>query len=141
MAEIETSQVNMDDVEGVVAEAGYDASIVGEGILRIRDLDSGISIQAALEENVLFMTVSCMVVSEETITADVMRKMLDADNGISTSSFQLYKRDNGQVAVTLNNFCKLQAMGPDDQDDILSCIEFLIVDCIAASQQFGKLNS
>ena len=38
--------------------------------------------------------------------------MLAADNGISTSYFQLYDAGAGKVAVTLNNFCKLQDMGP-----------------------------
>ena len=40
-----------------------------------------------------------------------MATMLAADNGISTSSFQLYDAGDGKVTVTLNNFCKLQDMG------------------------------
>ena len=50
-----------------------------------------------------------------------MHKMLAADNGISTSHFQLYDTGNGSVSVTLNNFCKLQDLGSEDEDDILSC--------------------
>jgi hypothetical protein len=61
-----------------------------------------------------------------------MARMLAADNGISTSHFQLYDAGNGQTAVTLANFCKLQDMGADDEDDILSCVHFLLVDVIAA---------
>ena len=49
-----------------------------------------------------------------------MATMLAADNGISTSSFQLYDAGGGNVTITLNNFCKLQDLGPDDEDDILS---------------------
>jgi hypothetical protein len=68
-----------------------------------------------------------------------MQKMLAADNGISTSNFQLYSRPDGSVAVTLNNFCKLLAMGEDDADDILSCMEFLEIDVIAAHEMLGQL--
>ena len=38
-----------------------------------------------------------------------------------------------------NNFCKLQEMGPDDQDDILSCVHFLLVDVLEARQLIGGL--
>jgi len=59
-------------------------------------------------------------------------KLLASDNGISTSYFQLYDAADGQLAVTLNNFCKLQDMGTDDEDDILSCVHFLLVDVMTA---------
>jgi hypothetical protein len=68
-----------------------------------------------------------------------MRKMLAADNGISTSYFQLYDTGAGKVAVTLNNFCKLQDMGADDEDDILSCVHFLLVDVMEARELIGGL--
>ncbi|MEI9973910.1 MAG: hypothetical protein WDO73_18780 [Ignavibacteriota bacterium] len=67
-----------------------------------------------------------------------MMKMLDATNGISTSHFQLYTR-GPNTAVSLNNFCKLQEMGPDDEDDILSCVHFLLVDVMSARRLLGSL--
>jgi hypothetical protein len=70
-----------------------------------------------------------------------MRRMLAADNGISTSSFQLYDAGGGSVAVALNNFCKLQDMGPEDEDDILSCVHFLLVDVMSARRLLGDLKS
>ena len=39
-------------------------------------------------------------------------------NGISTSHFSLSKSADNKVAITLNNFCKLQDLGADDRDDI-----------------------
>jgi hypothetical protein len=63
--------------------------------------------------------------------------MLAADNGISTSHFQLYDVGSGNVSVTLNNFCKLQDLGPDDEDDILSCVSFLLADVVHAKQLIG----
>jgi hypothetical protein len=41
--------------------------------------------------------------------------------------------------VTLNNFCKLQDMGTDDQDDILSCVHFLLVDVMSARRLLSGL--
>jgi hypothetical protein len=54
------------------------------------------------------------------------RRCCRPENGISTSYFQLSTTGDGNVTVTLNNFCKLQEMGPDDEDDILSCVTFLL---------------
>ena len=66
-----------------------------------------------------------------------LRKMLAADNGISTSHFQLYDTGDGNVAITLNNFCKLQDLGPEDEDDILSCVSFLLADVVHAQEFIG----
>ena len=67
--------------------------------------------------------------------------MLAAGNGISTSHFQLYEAGAGKLAVTLNNFCKLQDMGPEDEDDILSCVHFLLADVLSARRLLGELRS
>jgi len=37
----------------------------------------------------------------------------------------------------LNNFCKLQELGPDDEDDILSCVSFLLADVVNAKELIG----
>jgi hypothetical protein len=67
--------------------------------------------------------------------------MLAADNGISTSLFQIYDAGAGKVAVTLNNFCKLPEIGPDEEDEILSCVHFLLVDVITARRLLAELKS
>jgi hypothetical protein len=82
------------------------------------------------------MSVTLMTVPSREITADAMRKMLSADNGISTSAFQLYDTGDGKTAVALNNFCTLQNMGPEDEDDILSIAGYLMADVIAARDLF-----
>ena len=130
----DSANLNIDEIEALLAEEGYDATLESENVLKVRDGDSGIAARVVLEHNVLYLAVPCTVVPESRITPELMRTMLDADNGITTSSFQLYRHGDGDVAITLNNFCKLQAMGEDDHDDILSCLEFLVVDTIAASK-------
>ena len=132
--------IGLDGVQTLLVEHGCEVEAAGEGTLRVRDLDSGITLHVVLEDNILFCSVSCMTVPRDSVMPAVMNKMLDADNGISTSGFQLYDRGDGKVTVTLNNFCKLQEMGPDDQDDILSCLEFLAVDVFAARDLLAELT-
>src|SRR5690242_78860 len=134
-----TTSPKLGQINALLAERGYEVSETAPDTLKIREVDSGVTLQAVLEGEIVFFSLVCTVVSPSAITADVMRQMLKADNGIHTSSFQLYEAGNGKVAVTLNNFCKLQDMGPDDEDDILSCVHFLLVDVLEARRLIGGL--
>src|ERR1051325_3259634 len=96
--------ISIAQVAELLAHSGYDVAEVSPGVLRVRDVHSGVSFQAALEGNVLYMTVSLMTVPTRDITADVMRKMLSGKNGISTSGFRLYEDGDGRTNITLNNF-------------------------------------
>ncbi len=126
--------VTIDQVSTLLVEHGYEIIRQDDNVLSIKDVDSGIVINTVLEENILFATVTCLTVPTEKITQEIALKLLDAENGISTSAFQLYRREDETFALTLNNFCKLQAMGPDDHDDILSCLQFIEVDVYAARE-------
>ena len=140
MEDTKLERISLDAVRTLIVEHGCQVEASGEGTLRVHDLDSGITMHVVLEDNILFCSVPCMTVLRDSVTPVVMNKMLDAANEISTSGFQLYDRGDGQVTVTLNNFCKLQEMGPDDQDDILSCLEFLAVDVVAARDLLAELT-
>jgi hypothetical protein len=131
------STTYLDRIGSLLAEKGYEVSPSGGNALRIREVTSGVAVQVVLEGDILYFSLVCTVVPSAAITAEVMRKMLAADNGISTSYFQLYESGGGKLAVTLNNFCKLQEMGPDDEDDILSCVHFLLVDVLEARRLIG----
>lgn len=122
----------IDQVASLLAGQGYDVSPDGPGILNVREVRSGISVRAVLEGQIIFFTMACVNLPSSEVTPDLLKKMLSGDNGISTSHFQLYDAPDGSVTVALNNFCKLQGMGPDDEDDILSCVHFLLADVIAA---------
>src|SRR5882672_8839995 len=126
-----TTSPELGQIHALLAESGYELSEPAPGALRIQEVESGVAVKAVLEGDILFLSLVCTVVPRAAITPEIMRQMLAADNGISTSYFQLYEAGGGQVAVTLNNFCKLQDMGPDDQDDILSCVHFLLVDVMS----------
>ncbi len=136
-----TSSPQLGQIHALLAERGYEISSTAPDTIRIREVDSGIAIQAVLEGSILFFSLVCTVVPKSAVTADVMVQMLSADNGISTSSFQLYDAGEGKTAVTLNNFCKLQDMGADDEDDILSCVNFLMADVMSARRLVGHLQA
>lgn len=132
MTPSDTVSLSISSVAELLAHHGYDVSEPLQDLLRVRDVHTGISFQAALQGNVLYMTVHLMTLPSASLTADLLRRMLSAGNGISTSSFRLYEAADQKTAITLNNFCKLQEMGPDDHDDILSLASYLLVDVIAA---------
>jgi len=128
-------------IHALLAERGFDVSESGPDTLKITEVHSGVSLQAVLQGEILFFSLTCTVVAEEAITPGLLAQMLAADNGIHTSHFQLYDAGEGKVAITLANFCKLQEMGPDDEDDILSCVHFLLVDVMTARHLLGSLES
>ena len=125
------SQNALAQIHELLADRRYSVAETSDTGLRIQEVDSGLAMQAELEGQILFFSLVCASVPSERVTPALMRKMLDVKNGISTSHFQLDEA-NGQTAITLNNFCKLQDMGPDDEDDILSCVSFLLVDVLHA---------
>jgi hypothetical protein len=94
-----------------------------------------------LQGEILFLSLTCTVVPRSAITPELMGRMLNAENGISTSHFQLYEAGAGKTAVTLNNFCKLQNLGAEDEDDILSCVHFLLADVLSARRLLAELRS
>lgn len=125
------SQNVLSQISELLAAKGYAVTESGPGSLRIQDTDSGLSIAAVLEGDIVFFSMICATVPAAAVTPAILRKLLDANNGISTSHFQTFDAA-GSTTISLNNFCKLQEMGADDEDDILSCISFLLADVLAA---------
>lgn len=127
-----TSGVTLGSIHDLLARKRYAVTDVDTNVLRIQEIESGIALRGVLEGEILYLSLVCGIVPESAITPSLMRKMLAAENGISTSYFQLHKLENETVAVTLNNFCKLQDLEADDEDDILSCVSFLLADVVVA---------
>ncbi len=136
-----TISPNLGAIHALLAERGYETSEPAPDTITIRELDSGVSIQAVLEGEIMFFTLPCITVPRSAVTPEIMATMLASDNGVSTSSFQLYDAGNGDVTITLNNFCKLQDLGPEDEDDILSCVHFLLVDVMTARRLLSGLSA
>lgn len=127
----------IDQVQALLAGKGYAVTDGGAEMLRVREVDSGVTLQAALEGDILFFSVVCATVPKAKVTGKVMESMLSAESGIATSSFRLHNGADG-TTITLNNFCKLQDLGADDEDDILSCVNFLLADVLQAKQLIGS---
>ena len=136
-----TISPNLGAIHALLAERGYEVNEPAPDTITIRELDSGVSIQAVLEGEIMFFTLPCITVPRSAVTPEIMATMLASDNGVSTSSFQLYDAGNGDVTITLNNFCKLQDLGPEDEDDILSCVHFLLVDVMTARRLLSALSA
>ena len=136
-----TISPNLGSIHALLAERGYEVNEPAPDTITIRELDSGVSIQAVLEGEIMFFTLPCVTVPRTTVTPEIMATMLASDNGVSTSSFQLYDAGSGDVTITLNNFCKLQDLGPEDEDDILSCVHFLLVDVMTARRLLSGLSA
>ena len=132
-----SASVSLEQIHALLARKQYSVNELENGVLSIQEPESGITVRAVLEGDILFLSLVCLVVPATALKTEVLRKMLAADNGLSTSYFQLYETGNGNVAVTLNNFCKLQELGPDDEDDILSCVSFLLADVLYAKELIG----
>ena len=133
--------ITITHIHALLADRGYTVSETAPDTMRITEVESGVAVQAVLAGDILYLSLTCTVVPRAAVTAGIMQRMLAADNGISTSHFQIYDAGAGNAAVTLNNFCKLQDMGPEDEDDILSCVHFLLVDVITARQLLADLKS
>ena len=136
-----TTSPHVAQITALLAERGYEVTEPAPDTLRIREVESGVAVQAVVEGDIVFFSLTCVTVPSAKITPEIMAAMLSADNGISTSYFQIYGADGDNVAVTLNNFCKVQDMGPDDEDDVLSCVHFLMVDVMSARRVLGGLAS
>jgi hypothetical protein len=136
-----TTTPELAQIHSLLAEQGYAVSETAADSLSIREVDSGVTVRAVLQGNIVFFSLTCTTVASSAITAEAMRRMLAAENGISTSHFQLYDFSDGRTAITLNNFCVLQDMGAEDEDDILSCVHFLLVDVLAARRVLGNLGA
>jgi hypothetical protein len=134
------ASIHADQIKSLLAERGYQVSEPTPGVLRVQEVQSGVAVQAVLVGDILFLSLNCTVVPRDAVTPQIMRTMLDAHNGISTSYFQIYDAGAGKVAVTLNNFCRLEDLGHEDQDDILSCINFLLADVMTARQLLSGLS-
>jgi hypothetical protein len=133
----QTTTSSISQIHALLANKRYSVTELAENVLRVEETESGISLRAVLEGDILFLSLVCLITPAASLNTVILRKMLAADNGISTSHFQLYDTDGGNVAVTLNNFCKLQDLGADDEDDILSCVSFLLADVLHAKELLG----
>lgn len=130
----------LDNIRSILIDHGFEVGRASDVVLAIREPGSGVTVRAALDGEVLFFTVPCITVPDNALREELLRRMLASNNGIATSNFQLYPGASGNTLVTLNNFCKLQSLGSDDIDDMLSCLDFLLADILQARELLSELT-
>ena len=91
-----TTSPQLSQIHALLAERGYDVSEPAPDTLKIRETGSGVTVQAVLAGDILFLSLVCTVVPRAAVTPAIMAQMLAAENGISTSHFQLYEVGGGQ---------------------------------------------
>ena len=65
-----TISPQLGQIHALLAEAGYEVSEPGPDTLRIREVQSGVAIQAVLHGDVLFFSLVCTVVPQAAVTPD-----------------------------------------------------------------------
>lgn len=123
--------ISAQDVKNLIKMVGYEI-VKDDGDVFVVQDESKIPIYCCVQDMVLSNSVPCHKVKDEVLTAEVMRRMLDSDNGLSTSSFRLARASDGESQIVLTNFCKLLDLGEDDADDIWSALNFLEIDVVKA---------
>lgn len=127
----EAAAIDPQDVKNVIKIVGYEITKDQGDVFLVQD-ESKIPIWCCVQDNIVVNTIPCVTVESDKLTADVMRKMMDASNGLTTSSFRLNDLGGGKVQIVLTNFCKLLELEEDDADDIWSALNFLEIDLIKA---------
>ena len=85
-----TAASYLGQIHELLARKRYSVSELDENVLRIQETESGIALQAVLEGDILFFSLVCMVRLLQASRRISCAKCWRADNGISTSHFQLY---------------------------------------------------
>ena len=103
----------LEAIRAILIGDGYDVASGSDGLVDVRDPESGILTRAVLEGQVLYMSVPCITGPSHDIGTDILRKMLAADNGISTSSFQLVDVGEGRtLSIDFAVASKIRAWTP-----------------------------
>jgi hypothetical protein len=71
-----TTQSTLEQIHALLAAKRYAVTESGDGVLRIKEVDSGIALQAVLAGEILYLSLVCMSVPAASLTPHIMRKML-----------------------------------------------------------------
>lgn len=135
---VASGDVSPQGVKNLLLELGYELLKDDGDVFSVRG-STGFTILCALEESILNVTVPLVAVPEEKLTREVLLSMLWHDNGLATSHVELVRKPGGKVQVVLMNYCKLQALGEDDLDDIETAVEFIELDVLRARSILAAL--
>lgn len=131
--------IDVSEVENLLAQEGAVVELEGNMITSI-DPETGIKMNHILVQDeddgvgaVLFNTIVLKQLEKSELTPEFLLKLLSIENGINTSNFRLIPTKKG-YSLVLQNFAKLQNMGEEDVDDVLSTLSYIVEDVAAASR-------
>ena len=55
------ASIHADQIKALLAEKGYEVTEPTPGVLRVQELQSGVAVQAVLEGDVLYLSLTCTV--------------------------------------------------------------------------------
>ena len=62
------ANIQADQIKALLAEKGYEVTEPTPGVLRVEELHSGVAVQAVLEGDILYLSLTCTVAAESAIT-------------------------------------------------------------------------
>jgi hypothetical protein len=71
-----TTSPQLAQIHALLADNGYEVSQPAPDTLTIREPQSGVTIQAVLQGEILFLSLTCTVVPRSAVTPDLMARML-----------------------------------------------------------------
>lgn len=138
--------ISLSEIEKLLAEEGAIVEVQGN-IITSTDPETSLQMKHVLVQDpddgvgaVLYNTIVCKKVTSADLTVELLEKLLRIDNGVPTSHFRLIPQGEGEgnSLLVLQNYAKLQNMGEEDVDDILSSLEYLAADLASARQLLGE---
>lgn len=136
-------KIEISEIENLLAQEGALVELQGNTITST-DPDTNVKMTHILIQDedgvgaVLYNTILLKQLKKEEVSSELCLKLLSIDNGINTSNFRLIPNKQG-YSLVLQNFTKLQNMGEEDVDDILSALSYLVTDVAASRKLFGEI--
>lgn len=129
-------------ITDIANDAGFTSLFNEEtGLFTFTEKDCGIDITAVLqgeedaETRILYNQIAVGTLSQQQVEDnynEIIDMLIGATNGISTSSFQTVRKDDGSLTVLLNNYAPIQTLEEDDRMDITFVLQSMIADLAGA---------
>ena len=72
-----TTSPQLGHIHALLAERGYEVSEPSPDSLSIREVQSGVTVHAVLQGEILFLSLTCVVVPSSSLTPDILALMLE----------------------------------------------------------------
>ncbi len=88
-----TLSPNLGHINELLAARGYEVAPSAPDGITIKELDSGVSIQAVLEGDILFLTLPCITVPRSAVTPEIMATLVKRMGHLNIHAYYVYVHD------------------------------------------------